>query len=189
MKVLLAGLVGGVVFFAAGAVLHILTPLAHVGLSAMDATREGVVIEVMKSAMNERRIYRFPGWDFADPQSGEKEPYKSRNASGPTGLIVYAPGPGLTSMAQPLAVEFATNVIEGLIAAYIVASLAVGTSYFKRVLIVALIGVSASFSIDASYWNWYRFPTEYFEAQLVMTSVGALLSGLVIAKLAAPRAS
>jgi hypothetical protein len=187
MKVLMAGLVGGIVLFAWSAVCHLATPLGEAGISTIKPDREANLIDAMKGSMSERRLYRVPGFDTKDPTGQESEPYKTRNATGPTALIVYNPGPGLTSLAAPMVIELAFNVIECLIAGYIVSCLAPGTWFLKRVLVVTLIGFSASMTVDASYWNWDRFPTEFFGAQVIMNAAGGFFAGLVIAKIVKPR--
>jgi len=69
-------------------------------------------------------------------------------------------------------------------AAFALLHVPASVGYFQRVILVAAFGVYAWAAIDASQWNWYRFPTAYFLAQFVDGVVGATLAGLVIARVA-----
>jgi len=186
-RALLAALVGGLILFVWGAVTHMVLPLGMVGMAPIPAEKDVAVIDLLKSAASENRIYTFPSWDPTSDAPWEQEPFKSRNASGPTGLIVYSPGPGITNMAPSLVRELLTNVLQALAMALVVALLAPGVGYGGRVWVCTLIGIAGSLAIDASYWIWYRFPGDFFVAQTAMNVLGALFAGLAIAKLATPR--
>ena len=183
MRILIAGIVGGLIIFICGAIAHEATGLGTAGLAVMAPEREAAVVDAMKAAMGERKIYFFPGVDLEDPQARKSDAFKAKVAQGPTGIVAYNPGAGCVIGPKMLGTEFAFNVLEGLIAAFIVAHLAANVGYGKRVAIVALIGLAESVSIDGSYWNWYQFPDAYFAAQLAMSVFGSLMAGLAIAKL------
>jgi hypothetical protein len=188
VRILIAGIVGGLILFAWGAISHMATPLGHMGLANMAPDREAAVVAAMKGAMSERRIYMFPGIDMNDPKAVEEPAYLARVASGPTGLVIYNPGRGSTAPERKaLAIEFTMNVIECLIAAFIVAQLAPSVTYARCVVLVTLIGLSGALMVDGSYWNWYKFPDDYFLAQLAMNTLGASAAGLAIAGIARPK--
>jgi hypothetical protein len=77
------------------------------------------------------------------------------------------------------------NLLESMIVAFVIARVTAG--YLTRVFLCALIGLSATLTVDGSYWNWYHFPTDYFVAQIAHNTIGALLAGLAIAKIAVRR--
>lgn len=188
MKIVIAGIVGGVILFVCGALFHIVTPLGHAGVAAVPQDRELPLIEAMKSMLTERKVYMFPGFDMDDSGAMEKEPFRSRHDAGPTGIIVFSPGPGVWTRSRLMLFEFGFNVLEGLIAAFVVAQMAASATWGRRALVVALIGLSGTIASEGSLWNWYLFPTEYFGAYLVMNTVGALIAGFAIAKIVPPRA-
>jgi hypothetical protein len=189
MRTLVAGLLGGVVLFAWGAVSHVATPLGMTGIAGVPAAHEKAVADALQGALTEHKIYMLPGGDFANMSAEESAAVEARYATGPTALIVNNPGPGTALGPRPLLIELLTNVLQGLIAAYIVARLAAGSGFGRRVLVVTLIAVSGSLAIDASFWNWYRYPTDFFAAQFLEHAIGGLLTGLVIAKvLSGPKA-
>jgi hypothetical protein len=103
---------------------------------------------------------------------------------GPAGFLVYHPE-GLPAMSpMQLVTELATNVIAALIAAFLLSqALGTLTGFGSRVLFVALVGVVPFFSVDASYWTWYGFPTNFTLASLLDQAVGFALAGVVMAKM------
>jgi hypothetical protein len=52
------------VLFVWGAISHIALPLGEAGVRSMPASVEPAVLAAMKTAMNERAIYIFPGMDM-----------------------------------------------------------------------------------------------------------------------------
>jgi hypothetical protein len=189
MKLLVAGIVGGVVLFLWGFVWHAVLPFGTAGMKTMAADKEAVVLEQMRGAMSERALYIFPGFDFDDPEAMESEPYKSRAASGPNGIVVFAPGPALEMGASTLISQLVFDLFEALVAAFLVANLAPSMGFAKRVALMPLLGVVATLMVDGSYWIWYRFPTEYFVSQLVSNALGTLFAGIAIVALLKPKAS
>ncbi len=184
MRILLAGVVGGLIVFIWGAVSHMATPLGHMGFAAMPPEKEPEVVAAMKDAMRERRIYFIPGADMSAEMTTEAfEAHSKKIEAGPAAFIAWEPGSGAVLGPITLATEFGFNVLESLIAAFIVGSM---SSYFRRVVACTLIGLSATLTVEGSYWNWYHFPTDYFSAQLMHNTIGAFLAGLLIAKLARP---
>jgi hypothetical protein len=67
--------------------------------------------------------------------------------------------------------------------ALVVFHLPAAVGYGKRVLLVGAIGILVFLDVDASYWNWYGFPTSYALVQLTDHTVGWLLAGLVLARI------
>src|SRR5690349_1388421 len=94
MRILLAGLVGGLVIFLCGALSHMATPFGEMGVSTMSPEREPAVLEAMKAAMTERKVYFFPGVDMKDKEAMKSDAYKAKLAAGPTGIIAFSPGAG-----------------------------------------------------------------------------------------------
>ncbi len=177
MRVLIAGLLGAVAMFIWTAVAHVATPLGEAGIHEMPG--EAAVLGAMRGAIGDRGgLYFYPWTDMNAPEAMEKAAEAMK--TNPSGLLLYTPpGRGTTNMTPMLVVEFLKQLAQALIAAWIVAQLAAG--FATRALAVALIGVSASFATNVSYWNWYGFPLDYTVAQIFVEIVSGILAGLVIA--------
>jgi len=186
-RVILGGVLGGLVLFVWGAISHMALPLGHAGIGTMNAEREPQVLEAMRGAMSERLIYMFPGGDTQNMSPAELGEWQRRNAAGPSGLVVFDPGPGAELGGLTLGTELLSNILLCLLVSVFVMHLAPGLGYGTKVLLISMMGLATVLSIEASYWNWYRFPTSYFVAQAVDGVVGAFLAGLVIAKVVRSR--
>ncbi len=189
MKRLVVGAVlGGLGLFVWGAVSHELLPLGRVGLRAMPPEQEAAVLAAMRSAMNERAVYVFPGLDPSRPMSeSEQAAWTARWQAGPGGVVAFDPQPGKRAWAGSLfatlfATELLTNVLAALVAGFVLLHVPASVGYGQRVLVTAALGLLVTLDVDASYWNWYGFPTSYFLAQLVDHTVGWFLAGLVLAR-------
>jgi hypothetical protein len=72
-KVILGGLLGGVVLFVWGAISHMALPLGTVGLRSMPPALEPAVLGAMQSGMSERALYFFPGLDLSKKMTDEEQ--------------------------------------------------------------------------------------------------------------------
>jgi hypothetical protein len=162
------------------------TPLGHIGFAAMPEAKEPAVVAAMKDAMRERKIYFVPGADMSQDYTAEEFEQRAKLIeAGPSGFLVWEPGAGATLGPKTLGTELMLNLLESMIVAFVIARVTAG--YLTRVFLCALIGLSATLTVDGSYWNWYHFPTDYFVAQIAHNTIGALLAGLAIAKIAVRR--
>jgi hypothetical protein len=62
-------------------------------------------------------------------------------------------------------------------------------SYAKRVIFLAVVGLSASVIADLPNWNWWGFSTPYTAVMMADYALTWLLAGSVIAKVAKGRAA
>jgi hypothetical protein len=182
-RILIAGVVGGIVMFVWGAVSHMVLPIGEMGLDSLP--NEDALMSAMKSSIPGAGMYFFPGMDMHEEMSKEEEAaWTAKYKAGPTGLVVYHPG-GEDALAPTMLVkELLSNVACALIAASIVSS--AGGAFGKRVKIVAMLGLFAWFSISVSHWIWYRFPAAYAVGELLDQAIGWTLAGLAIAKIVKP---
>jgi hypothetical protein len=177
MRILIAGLLGAIAMFIWTSVAHTMTPLANMGFSQMP--NEQPVLDTMHRSIGEHAaLYFFPWVDPSDPKMMEKSAAATK--ANPSGLLLYRPpGAAFTDMTPLLIKEFLKELVQSLIAAFVVAGMA--AAFFNRVIAVTLIGVSAGIATNASYWIWYGFPLDYTLAQIVIEVVGAFVAGLAIA--------
>jgi hypothetical protein len=178
MRVLIAGILGGVAMYIWSTIAHVALPLGQVGFSQMP--NEAAVLAAAQASNGAKDgLYFFPWVDPKDPQMMQK-----MNAAlqvKPSGLLLYhPPGHGMSDMAGPMIAEFAKELVQALIAAFLV-SLAVLGTYWGRVGFVTLIGVAAAVTTNVSYWIWYGFPADYSLAAVFIELVDYLAAGLAIA--------
>jgi hypothetical protein len=186
MRILLAGLAGAVAMFVWTSIAHVATPLGTIGFSQIP--NEPAVLQAMDSAIGAKPgLYFFPWVAPNDPKMMEKV-NAAEKAHGHGLLLYHGPGQNIDSdMAPMLIKEFLKQFAQALIAAWIVSMLAAG--FVTRMLVVTLIGVSAGIATNISYWNWYGFPLNYTEVQILIEVVSGLVAGLAIAAIIRPRAA
>jgi hypothetical protein len=184
-RIVIAGVVGGLIVFVWSAVSHMVLPLGNIGFESLP--NDEPVISALKGSVPESGLYFFPGFpNHREATQEEQEAYLARLRQGPSGVVVYTAG-GVEAMAPSRFVtEFVSCLLAALVAAWVLASVVGG--YGKRLLVVALLGFFAFASLLLSYWNWYGFPTDYTLANGFGEVVGWLLAGLAMAKIVpAPR--
>jgi hypothetical protein len=184
-RILIGGIVGGIVVFVWGFVSHVVLPLGHTGLRSLPG--EEPVLAALSASVTDAGLYFFPGMDLEHEQTPEEEAaWTERYRTGPTGLIVYRPVGG-----EPMSpVQLVTELVSGTLAALVAAAVLslTAASYGKRVLAVASLGLFAWLALSVSYWNWYGFPTPFIAAEGIDQVVGWLLAGLVMARIVPPAA-
>lgn len=184
MRILIAGLLGGIVLFIWGFVSHMVLPLGEVGLKTLPFAQQDTVIEAARGAFVQGTgVYIVPGFeDMADySDKARAKAVGERAASLPYAFVVYQPQgvDVINDMGPNLGIELATNVLAALLAAFVVSHAAARLG--RRALLVAAMGLFAWLSISVPYWNWYRFPLDFTLANLAMQVIGWGLAGLAIA--------
>jgi len=185
MKILLAGILGGIVMFIWSFIAHDLLPLGEAGISQFHD--EGPMLDAMKTNLGDAEgLYHFPG-HRAGPNATrqEKEDAMKRAmekaASGPSGILLYHPTRQF-SFGKLLGVEFATEVVEAILAVFLLAQTSIA-SFSGRVGFVLTTGILAAIATNVPYWNWYGFPTLYTAIYILIQVVGFLCVGIVAALL------
>jgi hypothetical protein len=95
-------------------------------------------------------------------------------------LLIYHP-PGANGITgKRLGTEFVTELVETLLAVFLLAQTRIG-SYAGKVGFMVVVGVVAAITTNIPYWNWYGFPGNYTEAYMFTQVVAFLAAGLVAA--------
>lgn len=183
MRIILAGILGAIAMFAWTSIAHMATPLGNMGLSKIP-NEAPVMAEMQQSIGDHSGLYIFPWIDPKDPKMMEK--YAKIMPTSPSGLLLYRLPSGATGMTKELVYEFGKELVEALIAAFLLGWAGIA-GYLGRAGFVTLVGVGASISTNASYWIWYKFPCDYTLANIAITLIGYLVAGLVIAALVKPK--
>ena len=177
MRILIAGIVGGIAMFIWTSIAHVVLPLGAVGLSQIP--NEKPVLNAMQNSIGTTSgLYIFPWVDVK--RSDAMAQAEAKMKVNPSGLLIYRPAGAEGMTPKMLIVEFIKEVIVSLIAALLLAQ-AVLRSYGARAGFVALIGLAAGLTTNISYWNWYGFPGDYTTAYAAIDIIGYVVAGLAIA--------
>jgi len=174
-KVLLPGILGGLLVFVWGAIAHLLLPIGAMGFKTIP-NNEDAVLNAMKSNIQEPGLYFMPGHDMSrSPTAEEMRKYEA----GPTAFLVYHPTGEKVMTPGQLTRQALFTILGGLIAAFIISTTV--ASLTTRGVMVMLMGLFAWLATNAPYWNWYRFPADFTVAQGLDRVIGWLLGGFLIA--------
>lgn len=177
MRILIAGIIGGILMFIWNSAAHTVLPLGMMGFQT--ATEQDTAIAaVQASATSGNGIYMLPG---ISPEQWHDEAvmkaFVEKSKSNPYAFVVYAPGgnPANATMTPNLIKQFITDTLAALVAAWVLSLGAFG--FGKRVAIAGAFAVFAWLAISVPYWNWYVFPVAFTVSTLITQLVGWLLAG------------
>ena len=176
MRVVIAGILGGLAMFCWSAFAHM---VLQIDAGVKQIPNESAVVSSLKANVSEPGFYFVPGMNMIDPTDEEMAVWAKKYEEGPTAIVIYHPTGAAAMGPGQLATEFASNTLACLFAALVISWLAGG--FAVRVIAGVLFGLIGWLSIVASYWNWYRFPTNMVAAELVDQLGGWLVAGVVIA--------
>lgn len=181
-KVLVAGVLGGIVMFLWGGLWHEQLPFGLTGLRSLPS--EAAMLSTMKSNISEPGMYIFPGFGLPDdaPASQKRaamQKLEKTPTAGPQGLLIYHPvDPGLSP--KMLVTEAVTNIIQGLLVAFLLAQIDI-KRFVSRLGFAFVLGILASITTNISLWNWYGFPANFVVANVAYLVVGYFLLGIMVA--------
>ena len=186
MRILLAGIVGGIVMFVWTSIAHMALPLGEAGIN--EIPNESAVLSAMQSSMGDKTgLYIFPGLGVSKDATREQKSeamkqMQQRIAANPSGILMYHP-PGRTfEFGKALAIEFSIEVLQAILVVWLLAQTRIG-SFGGRVGFVLIAGILAAITTNVSYWNWYGFPGVYTVSYLLIEIVGFGLVGVTAALL------
>lgn len=186
VRIVLAGVLGGIAIFICGFVEH---EIFKWGEPKGKLQSDAALTETLKSLNLEPELYFIPAIpkDVKNLSQEERDRWNERYKQGPSGLLLIAPTGEDMLSPRKLIFEALSNIGVALIAAWILTLLAPGTNFYTRWLVVLFIGVAAWLSIDASYSIWYRFPWTFIRDQLLCALFESGVGGLVIAAIVRPQ--
>jgi len=183
-RILLAGILGGIVMFIWSFIGHDLLPLGKAGVH--EIPNEDAVTSALQSNIGDHAgFYFFPGPGVGPDATRQqkKEAMKKameKMATAPSGVLIYHP-PGRTfNFAKALGIEFATELVEAIMLVFLLAQSGIG-SFAGRVGSIFTGGLVAAIATNIPYWNWYGFPTDYTRGYMLIQIVGFLCVGIVAA--------
>lgn len=171
-RVVVAGVLAGLVVFVWGAISHMALPIGEIGVAPLPGQEK--LLPVLTQDLTQRKIHVFPWYE---DEARHLEAYRTQAH----GILAVSPPGAPFSMGRALAFEGLSNAVCGVLAAFLFAAMAPALATLgTRLAFGAVLGAFASMGIDFSYWNWYGFPTEYLAAQLADQIVAWSLASLVL---------
>ena len=184
MKILMAGILGGIVMFIWTSIAHMALPLGEAGIG--EIPNESAVLSAMQSNIGDQTgLYIFPGPGLGKNATRQEKDEAMRHmgekmAANPSGILMYhAPGRPL-ALGKLLGVEFGTELLEAILVVFLLAQTRIA-SFSGRVGFVLVAGILAAIATNVSYWNWYGFPCVYTASYMLIQIVGFLCVGIVAA--------
>jgi len=180
----LAGVLGAIVMFIWTSIAHMVLPLGEAGIK--EIPNEQAVLGAMQTNIGEKAgLYLFPGFGLGPNPTREQRNEAMKHmgemyAKNPSGLLMYHPPGRPLMMGRWLGIEFATELLEAILAVFLLAQTRLAT-FGARVGFVTVTGILAAIATNVSYWNWYGFPCVYTAAYIFIQVVGFLCVGLVAA--------
>lgn len=183
-RILLAGVLGGLAMFLWASLAHIVLGTGSIGVK--EIPNEQAMLGSMRGNLPQAGFYFFPGMGLAPgasrtEQNAAMKVYAQKVESGPSGILIYHPSGQKSLSPGQLLTELGTNVLQGILVAFLL-SLATGLhGYVSRVGFVAVAGLMAGITTNISYWNWYGFPGNYTAGYAFTEITGYVCIGLVAA--------
>jgi hypothetical protein len=186
---LLAGVLGGLAFFAWSWIAHIFTGLGATGVRELP--NEAPVVASMKANIPADGFYFFPGTGLPPTATQSQKMAAMRDLApkmkdGPAGILIYHPV-GQALMPRQLLTELGTNIVQVLLAVFLLGQTSLA-SFAARWRFVTAAGILAAISTNISYWNFYGFPSDYTLAYMLIIAVGFACAGAVAAAMVKPGA-
>jgi hypothetical protein len=184
-RILLAALLGAIAMFAWTSIAHMALPLGDAGIQ--NTMKDEELLSALKSTVKDKEgLYLYPTMGLAPDATREQrheamEKYGEKVEKNPSGFFIYHPaGAHPINMGKYLTVEFITELVEALLAVWLLAQSRMAT-FGGRVAFVTAIGIIAGIATNISYWNWWGFPGSYTAAYITIKVVGYFLVGIVAA--------
>jgi hypothetical protein len=184
-RIILAGVLGGIAMFIWTSIAHMVLPLGEAGIKELP--NEQAVFAALRTSLGDQSgLYLFPGLGVGENPTREQKSEAMKHmgerlASNPSGLVMYYPaGARPLSMGKLLSIEFATELLESILAVFLLAQTRIAT-FGGRAGFVFVAGILAAIATNVSYWNWYGFPCVYTASYMFIQVIGFLCVGLVAA--------
>jgi hypothetical protein len=183
MKILLAGILGGIAMFIWTSIAHLALPLGEAGIA--EIPNESGVLSAMQSNIGDQTgLFIFPGLGVGKNATRQEknEAMKqtaAKAASGPSGVLMYHPTRAF-NFGKLMGIEFGTELLEAILVVFLLAQTRIG-SFAGRVGFVLVAGILAAIATNVSFWNWYGFPDVYIASYILIQIVGFLCVGIVAA--------
>ena len=147
MRILLAGILGGIVMFVWTSIAHMALPLGEAGIN--EIPNESAVLGAMQSSIGDKTgLYIFPGLGVGknatrEEKSEAMKQMQQRIAANPSGILMYHPPGRPFAFGKSLVTEFSTEVLQAILAIWLLAQTRIG-NFAGRVGFVLVAGILAA---------------------------------------------
>jgi hypothetical protein len=182
-RILLAGILGGVVMFIWSFIAHDLLPIGELGIKIMP--NEDAVTSALQANLGDTPgFYMFPSGGLTPDATREQKhaampKIVEQMASGAAGVLIYNPK-RVFNFPKRLVIEFVTEVVLTILAAFLLAQTSI-TGFACRIGFFLVVGILAAIATNVPYWNWYGFPKVYTFGLMLTEIVAFFLAGIVAA--------
>jgi hypothetical protein len=183
MKILLAGILGGIAMFIWTSIAHLWLPLGEAGIQ--EIPNESAVLGALQTNIGDQTgLYIFPGLGVGKNATRQEKneamkQLAAKAASSPSGLLMYHPTRPFT-FGKWMGIEFGTELLEAILAVFLLGQTRI-TSFAGRVGFVLVAGILAAITTNVSFWNWYGFPGAYIGSYMLIQIIGFFVVGIVAA--------
>lgn len=179
MRIVIAALIGAIIFFFWGMAAHTVLPIGEMGMHK--PVNEDAIIGAVSTGAPEAGIYVVPWMDMASMSDEAVSAAWAAKAKANrfSFLVVADPQANPMSMTSQLIKQFIAVLLASLIASWLLAATTWG--FGTRVLGSVGIGVFGWLINSVPMTVWYLFPTQWMIGGLIEVVVGWLLAGLGIA--------
>jgi hypothetical protein len=181
LRILIAGIIGGILVFLMGFVAHAFLELQ--GRAFQNIPEGETFVDQLKARSLKPGLYWFPDMPMGADQNdkAKMDEANARYKSGPAGMLLVVPTGNDMMTLQTLGLEFATDVVAALLAAWIVSLISVDVGFGRRWLAVVVMGAFAWFSLTTSYGIWYHFPHTFVHDEFLCALLEWSVAGVAIA--------
>jgi hypothetical protein len=187
IRVIIAGILGGIVIFFCGFVEHGVLSLQTRAMQALPD--EEAVTDLIRAQKLEYGVYNFPEMPKgATPEEVQKstDEMTKKYKDGPNGLLFIGRTGEDPMTPRELGMEAGSNVAAALLCSFILALMSPRNGFATRLCVCFLIGLIAWLSIDASYGIWYRFPNLWVMDGLICSLAEWLIAGVLMSAIVKP---
>ena len=161
MRILLAGVLGGIAMFVWTSIAHMALPFGEAGIN--EIPNEPAVLSAMHTSMGDKAgLYIFPGLGVGKNATREEKneamkQMQQRIAANPSGILMYHPPGRQFAFGKSLAVEFSTEVLQAILVIWLLAQTRID-SFAGRVGFVVIAGILAAITTNVSVLELVRLP-------------------------------
>ena len=182
-RVILAGIVGGVVMFIWNFVAHDLLPLGKMGVHILP-NEDTITSALQTNLADNGGVYIFPSGGLTPGATREQKKAAMKKAeeqmaAGAAGVLIYRPK-RIFNFPKRLIIQFATDVAEAFLAVFLLAQTGI-RGFGGKVGFVFTAGILTAITTNVPYANWYGFPKDFTLGQMIIQVIGFLLIGMVAA--------
>lgn len=177
MRIILAGILGGVVLFIWSAISWMALPWHAKTMHTFNDEKS--VVAIIQANATQSGVYMLPGMNQS---GGLKNPDLAKGPMIYAAVKLQGMNPDMT---MPLVISFLTQVVAAFFVAWMLFC-ARNLSYLGRAGFVLLFGVAAAIASQVPLWNWFAFDEQYILVMIADIVIGWFLAGLVMASIVKP---